>query len=93
MNSTQSSFLDTTNHVSEKREEVVFLKLKPVSNLCCTSERLKHDLTYRIAGKVELYSVERAGKRKHYLNDTKKKHKSENVYNANNNSMDDLLFL
>lgn len=93
MNCTQSGFLDTTNHVSEKREEVVFLKLKPVSDSCRTSERLKHSLIYRIAGKVELHSVERAGKRKNYLNDMKKKHKSENVYNANNNSMDDLLFL
>lgn len=64
MNTTQSGFLDKTNHVSENREELVFLKLKPVSDLCCISERLKHSLTYRVGGEVELYYVEGQGEEK-----------------------------
>lgn len=63
MNSTQSVFLDKTNHVSENREELVFLKLKPVSD-SCISERLKHSLTYRVGGEVELYYAEGQGEEK-----------------------------
>lgn len=63
MNSTQSGFLDKTNHVSKNRVELVFLKLKPLSD-SCISERLKHSLMYRAGGKVELYYAEGQGEEK-----------------------------
>lgn len=45
--------------------------------------RGKDIFTYRVVGRVELFSRKKAGKKNKYLNETKEKQKSENVHNAN----------
>ena len=91
MNSIWSGFLVTTNHMSENREEVIFLKLKSVSNHVVYL-KVPNTILHTVVGKTELHSVEKEGKMKSCLNCIKEKHKIKNVDNVNNSIMD-LLFL
>lgn len=77
--------------MSENREEVIFLKLKSVSNHVVYL-KVPNTILHTVVGKTELHSVEKEGKMKSYLNCIKEKHKIKNVDNVNNSIMD-LLFL